>query len=111
MATPVPTSSIHPPTRTFTVSITSPNTTDRRRHSVVHHSQIDRVWWIWQNQDIKNRQNALADTLTFLDSPPSRNGTLNDTMTLGSMLEAQFPNITQGDAMNTLGGPFCYVYA
>ncbi|KAJ8118157.1 hypothetical protein OPT61_g814 [Boeremia exigua] len=77
----------------------------------VHHAQIDRVWWIWQNQDIKNRQNAIADTITFLNMPPSRNGTLNDPLTLGSMLESQFPNITQGDAMNTLAGPFCYIYA
>jgi tyrosinase len=76
-----------------------------------HHAQIDRVWWTWQNQDIKNRQNAIADTITFLNLPPSRNGTLNDTLTLGSMFEAQFPNITQGDAMSTLAGPFCYVYA
>ncbi|KAF3049044.1 hypothetical protein E8E11_008917 [Didymella keratinophila] len=76
-----------------------------------HHAQIDRVWWIWQNQDIKNRQNAIADTITFLNLPPSRNGTLNDTMSLGEMFEAQFPNITQGDAMNTLAGPFCYIYA
>ena len=77
----------------------------------VHHAQIDRVWWIWQNQDIKSRQYALADTITFLNSPPSRNGTLDDNMSLGSMFEAQFPNITQRDAMNTLAGPFCYIYA
>ena len=77
----------------------------------VHHAQIDRVWWIWQNQDIKNRQYALADTLTFLNLPPSRNGTLDDNMSLGSMFEAQFPNITQRDAMSTLAGPFCYIYA
>ncbi|OSS47097.1 hypothetical protein B5807_09972 [Epicoccum nigrum] len=76
-----------------------------------HHTQIDRIWWIWQNQDIKNRQYALADTLTFLNSPPSRNGTLNDTMSLGSVFEETFPNITQGDAMSTMNGPFCYVYA
>jgi tyrosinase len=46
-----------------------------------------------------------------LNLPPSRNGTLNDAMSLGEMFEAQFPNITQGDAMNTLAGPFCYIYA
>lgn len=43
--------------------------------------------------------------------PPGRNGTLQDILSLGDMFEDQFPNITQGDAMNTLAGPFCYIYA
>lgn len=76
-----------------------------------HHSQTDRVWWIWQNQDIENRRYDIADTPTFLNLPPSRNGTLDDIMSLGSMLEAQFANITQRDATSTLAGPFCYIYA
>lgn len=50
-------------------------------------------------------------TITFFDRPPSRNGTLEDVLSLGSILEGQFPNITNGDVMSTLGGPFCYVYA
>ncbi|KAF2126639.1 Di-copper centre-containing protein [Dothidotthia symphoricarpi CBS 119687] len=76
-----------------------------------HHAMIDRVWWIWQNQDLKNRRNAIAGTMTFLNIPPTRNGTLEDTLSLGSMLEDAFPNITVADAMTTLGGPFCYIYA
>jgi len=76
----------------------------------VHHAQIDRVWWIWQNQDIKNRRYDIADTITFLNLPPSRNGTLDDILTLGPMFEAQFPNITHRDATSTLAGPFCYIY-
>ncbi|KAI4660374.1 uncharacterized protein J4E78_005077 [Alternaria triticimaculans] len=75
-----------------------------------HHAQIDRTWWIWQNQDLKNRRNAIDGTITFLNSPPSRNGTLNDTLTLGPMLQDTFENITIKDAMSTLGGPFCYIY-
>ena len=71
---------------------------------------IDRVWWIWQNQDLEKRRNQLMGTLTFNDNPPSRNGTLEDVLSLGSMFEETFPNITNGDAMSTVGGPFCYVY-
>ncbi|KAF2130944.1 Di-copper centre-containing protein [Dothidotthia symphoricarpi CBS 119687] len=74
-----------------------------------HHAMVDRVWWIWQNQDIKNRQNALEGTITFLNRPPSRNGTLEDNLGFGDFME--FPNITNADAMSTLAGPFCYVYA
>ncbi|KAF2822486.1 Di-copper centre-containing protein [Ophiobolus disseminans] len=75
-----------------------------------HHGMIDRVWWIWQNQDLEKRRNQLGGTITFNDNPPSRNGTLEDVLTLGSILEGEFPNITNGDAMSTIGGPFCYVY-
>ncbi|KAK5712140.1 hypothetical protein LTR17_018095 [Elasticomyces elasticus] len=73
----------------------------------LHHGQIDRVWWIWQNQDLKNRQNAIAGTITILNQPPSRNGTVQDVIDLGFLA----PDITIGDAMSTLDGPFCYIYA
>ena len=69
---------------------------------------IDRVWWTWQNLDLKNRQNSIAGTLTFLNNPPSRNATLDDVLSLGYVGSA---NITIKDAVSTLAGPFCYVYA
>lgn len=72
---------------------------------------VDRTWWIWQNQDVAARRAQVAGTITFLDQPPSRNGTLQDTLTLGPMLQDAFENITMADAMSTLGGPFCYIYA
>lgn len=68
-----------------------------------HHAMIDRVWWIRQNQDLEGRERALAGTVTFLNMPPSRNGTLGDGMGLG--------NVTNGEAMSTVGGGHCYVYA
>ncbi|EOA82019.1 uncharacterized protein SETTUDRAFT_97043 [Exserohilum turcica Et28A] len=76
-----------------------------------HHAMVDRTWWIWQNQDVAARRAQVAGTITFLDQPPSRNGTLQDTLTLGPMLQDAFENITMADAMSTLGGPFCYIYA
>jgi tyrosinase len=72
---------------------------------------IDRTFWIWQNQDLKKRKNEVAGTITFLNSPPSRNGTLEDILTLGPMFQDTFPNITLKDALSTIGGPFCYIYA
>lgn len=69
---------------------------------------VDRVWWIWQNLDLKKRTHVIAGTLTFLNQPPTRNATLQDEMTLGHV---GFPNITVDDATSTLGGPFCYIYA
>ena len=39
----------------------------------LHHAQIDRVWWMWQNQQPYSRTNALYGTITLANSPPSRN--------------------------------------
>ncbi|KAH6715943.1 tyrosinase [Leptodontidium sp. MPI-SDFR-AT-0119] len=72
----------------------------------LHHAQIDRTWWIWQNQDIKNRQNAIAGTITLNNNPPSRDGTLADVITLG----VNGPDTTIGDMMSTQAGPLCYIY-
>jgi tyrosinase len=73
---------------------------------------IDRTFWIWQNQDLKQRKKEVADTITFLNSLPSRNGTLEDILTLGPMFQDTFPNITLASALSTIGGgPFCYIYA
>jgi tyrosinase len=72
----------------------------------LHHGQIDRTWWIWQNQDIQNRQNAISGTITLDNEPPSRNGTLEDYLSVG----VNAPDLQIKDAMSTLAGPFCYIY-
>ncbi|KAG9189203.1 tyrosinase [Alternaria panax] len=72
-----------------------------------HHGMIDRVWWTWQNQDIENRQYAVSGSTIIGNQGP--NGTLNDTITMGEYVGA--PNITIRDALSTLAGPFCYIYA
>ena len=75
----------------------------------LHHAQIDRTWWIWQNQDLQTRQNAIAGTITLLNSPPSRNGTLQDLIDLG----VNAAPIPISKVMSTTGGaagPLCYIY-
>ena len=72
----------------------------------LHHAQIDRTWWIWQNQDIANRQNAISGTITLNNSPPSRNGTLDDVIDLG----VNAAPVAIGDIMSTVAGPLCYIY-
>ncbi|KAK5122678.1 hypothetical protein LTR85_003941 [Meristemomyces frigidus] len=73
----------------------------------LHHAQIDRTYWIWQNHDLAARQNAIGGTITLDNDPPSRNTTLEDTIDLGVSADA----ITIASAMSTLDGPFCYIYA
>lgn len=77
----------------------------------LHHAQIDRTWWIWQNQDITARasargNNSLGGTITLNNLPPSRNTRLNDTISLGINAE----DILISDALSTTTGPFCYIY-
>lgn len=72
----------------------------------LHHGQIDRTWWIWQNQDIANRQNAISGTITMFNSPASRNGTLDDVLYLGVNAD----DIAIKDVMSTVAGPLCYIY-
>ncbi|KAF1969065.1 Di-copper centre-containing protein [Bimuria novae-zelandiae CBS 107.79] len=74
----------------------------------LHHGMIDRIWTTWQNMDLNNRQFVVSDTLTLNNVPPSRNATLED------LLDLEFiglPNITIADAVSTVAGPFCYLYA
>jgi tyrosinase len=73
----------------------------------LHHGMIDRVWWIWQNLDLANRQNAISGTGTFLNVPPSPNTTLDTIIDIGY---AAGSPIAMKDLMSTIDGPFCYVY-
>jgi tyrosinase len=74
----------------------------------LHHAMIDRVWWAWQNQDLSKRRDAIGGTLTVNNMPPSRNATLDDTITMGFV---GVPELKIREATSTTDGPFCYVYA
>lgn len=70
---------------------------------------IDRVWWIWQTQNLAARLKAVSGTITLFNDPPSRNATLKDDVDLGIVA----PAVKLGsllDTMGGLGGEFCYVY-
>ncbi|MCJ1445378.1 MAG: hypothetical protein MMC23_005883 [Stictis urceolatum] len=72
----------------------------------LHHGQIDRTWWIWQNLDPKRRLSAISGTITLDNMPPSRNGTLEDAIDL----EVNAAQVKIGDVMSTVEGPLCYIY-
>ena len=73
----------------------------------LHHSQIDRMWWIWQNLDFTNRQGVFG-THTILDQPPSDNVTVEEYLDI----HPDFPTVQIKKLMNTVGDePLCYVYA
>lgn len=76
----------------------------------LHHSMIDRVWWIWQMLSPQERQfsdNAVMGTNTFLNDPPSEETTLDDWVEFGF---AAGPPRQIRELTSTVSGPFCYVY-
>lgn len=72
----------------------------------LHHAQIDRVYYIWQWIGDESRQQTISGTITNLNQPPSRNGTLDDILNV----EPVGQNMKIRDALSTVDGPFCYVY-
>ncbi|KAK0736745.1 hypothetical protein B0T21DRAFT_441541 [Apiosordaria backusii] len=75
----------------------------------LHHTMIDRVWWIWQIQDLEKRLTEVSMTRTMGNFPPSANGTLDDLSGLGVLAG----DVKVRELMSTLGGlmgKFCYIY-
>ncbi|KAK0653154.1 hypothetical protein B0T16DRAFT_407505 [Cercophora newfieldiana] len=75
----------------------------------LHHGQIDRVWWMWQNQQPETRTSAIGGTITLFNTPPSREGRLDDLLdmyVLGESMEIEKVMSSVG----MTGGPLCYVY-
>ncbi|ELR04250.1 hypothetical protein VC83_00303 [Pseudogymnoascus destructans] len=73
----------------------------------LHHANVDRIWWIWQNQDLATRQNAIAgQTHMAGDGVPT---TLEDDQFF--QVNEKVPKLK--DLLTTLGGAdggFCYIY-
>lgn len=74
----------------------------------MHHTQIDRLWTLWQKKDPRKREYAISGTGTFLNYPPSPEFKLSDKLSLGR-LSPKGP-LPLGALMSTRRGPFCYVY-
>ncbi|KAI6086654.1 Di-copper centre-containing protein [Hypoxylon rubiginosum] len=71
-----------------------------------HHGQIDRMYFIWQNLDWEQRQ-TMAGTITMMNMPASRNGTLDDVLDIRPVGGTH----TYRELLDTVGGsPFCFVY-
>ncbi|KAG7288169.1 hypothetical protein NEMBOFW57_007694 [Staphylotrichum longicolle] len=72
----------------------------------LHHGNIDRMHFIWQNLDWENRQ-TISGTNTMYNSPPTPEAVLTDNMGF----EPLNRNVTIKQTMDTVGGtPLCYVY-
>jgi tyrosinase len=66
----------------------------------LHHSQLDRVWWLWQMRDKENR------VKDYGGEGDSHNVTLTDILPLAGLEK----DVTVADIMDTEAGELCYRY-
>ena len=70
----------------------------------LHHTQLDRLWWKWQQVDVKNRLRDYSGRAVF-NSTEGRAG-LDDVLWFGDL----GPSVKVSDIMDTRGGLLCYMY-
>jgi tyrosinase len=73
----------------------------------LHHSMIDRTWWVWQAQDYANRQQVIAGGTSMMGG--GRAQSLEDTIDL-EVLNVDGKAYKIKDLVSTVAGPMCYVY-
>ncbi|KAK4177784.1 Grixazone synthase [Triangularia setosa] len=72
----------------------------------LHHSNLDRLFAIWQGQDQGARTGVVWGTQTSGNVPPSANVTLDTPVPFGYVS----PDVPLGDLQSSIGGPFCFIY-
>ncbi|KAM0715186.1 hypothetical protein Q7P37_009651 [Cladosporium fusiforme] len=78
----------------------------------VHHGMMDRLWSYWQLMDPSKRfseeemNGGGFGHITWDNEPESRRARFDDVLDMGYAAESS----TIGEVMDTLGGPFCYIY-
>ena len=69
----------------------------------LHHVNLDRLWWQWQ-------QTSLRDRLAAYNGRASKDSNEAAALTDGLDMGGLSRNIQVIDVMDTTGGPFCYSY-
>jgi tyrosinase len=73
----------------------------------LHHSMIDRTWWIWQAQDFANRQQVIAGGTSMYGG--GRAQSLEDNIDI-DVLNVDGKAYKIKELVSTVAGPFCYIY-
>jgi tyrosinase len=73
----------------------------------LHHSMIDRVWYIWQSQNLAQRLQVIAGGTSMMGAGKQQS--------LEDVIDQEVLNIDGKtwkikELVSTVDGPFCYVY-
>ncbi|KAF4500985.1 monophenol monooxygenase (tyrosinase) [Fusarium agapanthi] len=71
----------------------------------LHHAQIDRLWWLWQEEN-STRLTEYNGLYKNVNQTEQHEVSLDDVMMMGGINE----DLTVGDVMDTNTGPSCYTY-
>ncbi|KAK3309387.1 uncharacterized protein B0T15DRAFT_481108 [Chaetomium strumarium] len=82
----------------------SPATSPNDPLFFLHHTQVDRLWWLWQQQDPAARTTAFGGPRT--QDEDSLEATLEDVMPFLGLAE----DVQVSELMTTQSGRLCYVY-
>ncbi|WYZ44479.1 hypothetical protein EsH8_VII_000915 [Colletotrichum jinshuiense] len=73
----------------------------------LHHTQVDRLWWLWQNQDLENRtKEYFGSAENFLEHPHNMGSHPTDVLQMGGLTS----NGKVVDYLDTRAGHLCYTY-
>jgi tyrosinase len=79
----------------------------------LHHGQLDRHWWMWQNYveaEVRNRTQQYEGGTNWMN-PNSARGRITDKQWLSVVAPPGMEGLASSELVSTLAGPFCYVYA
>ncbi|KAJ2919611.1 hypothetical protein MD484_g770, partial [Candolleomyces efflorescens] len=69
----------------------------------LHHANLDRIWWVWQQADRQKR-------LTDIWGPTTQNGTTQVTLDFDMDFPALGPNVKVREVMDSFEAPGCFMY-
>lgn len=73
----------------------------------LHHTQVDRLWWLWQQRQPSQRLRQFFGALdNFLRTPESTGAALTDILPMGDLVH----DGTVAEYMDTMTGSLCYRY-
>ena len=69
----------------------------------LHHAQLDRLWWTWQQRDPQTRMSQYHGLTANNSTKP---GSLKDVVPMGGLA----PDVIVSDIINTYTDLLCYAY-
>ncbi|KAH7303868.1 hypothetical protein B0I35DRAFT_402008 [Stachybotrys elegans] len=83
----------------------NPTTSPNEPLFFLHHAQVDRLWWLWQQED-ESRLSEYNGKAIHYNQTEATEVSLDDILMMGGLAD----DLTVRDVMSTQNGPLCYAY-